>query len=301
MMKRITLLLMVLTLAGCGAKFVYHNIDWFVIDYIEDYVELGSQQKAMLSDTIAELSAWQQQQEMPRYSHQLHQLAQLEPEQFNQQVLDQQRAQLQQHYQRLVMRLLPDAYQLANTLSDEQVEEFMVGLRQRQKKFADKYRDTTDSLARERYQARIEENLEQWFGSLNRQQESVVSQWVSAMKVTTRDWIAFQPRIRSELDTLFVQRHNEAAFRRQLLALLFEPEQFYSPVLRAKFVYNQAIAARYMVEIVHLASSSQMAYFRSELQGWQQLVQELSEDVGSNAKQPLHTEEAANNYTADAS
>ncbi|WP_136487366.1 DUF6279 family lipoprotein [Vibrio sp. H11] len=301
MVRWIAIIITALVLTGCGAKFVYNNIDWFVIDYVEDYVELNSTQKALLSDKIASFSTWQQQEEMPRYLHQLEQLSLLQPDQFSPRQLDLHRTEVQQHYQRLVMHLLPDAYLLANTLSDAQIEQFMQGLTERQQEFAEKYRDTTQSQARVRYRERITDNLEEWFGSLSAQQEDVVSQWVNEMKVTTADWIAFHSRLRRELTHLFTLRHNEALFSAQLQALLFAPEQFYSPVLRAKFQYNQAISDKYLVEIVRLASDKQIAYFRGEINDWQQLVQELSADVGTSVRQPPDEQGVSADHVADAS
>lgn len=301
MARWIAMITTVLVLTGCGAKFVYHNIDWFVIDYIEDYVDLDSAQKEMLSNKIAAFSTWQQQEEMPRYLHQLEELSLLQPDQFGPRELDLHRTEMQQHYQRLVLHLLPDLYQLANTLSDAQIEQFMQGVTERQQEFAEKYRDNTQSQARVRYRERITDNLEEWFGRLSSQQEDVVTQWVNEMKVTTADWIAFHSRLRSELAHLFTQRHDEALFSAQLQALLFAPEQFYSPVLRAKFQYNQAVSDKYLVEIVRLASDKQVTYFRGEINDWQQLVQELSEDIGTSVRQPPEEQGASVGQVADAS
>lgn len=301
MARWIAMITTVLVLTGCGAKFVYHNIDWFVIDYIEDYVDLDSAQQEMLSEKIAAFSIWQQQEEMPRYLNQLEQLSLLQPQRFGLQELDLHRTEMQQHYQRLVMHLLPDVYQVANTLSDAQIEQFMQGLTERQQEFADKYGDNTQSQARARYRERITDNLEEWFGRISSQQKDVVIQWVNEMKVTTADWIAFQSRLRSELTQLFKQRHNEALFSTQLQALLLDPVQFYSPVLRAKFQYNQATSDKYLVEIVRLASDKQVAYFREEINDWQQLVQELSEDVGTSVRQPPDEQGASVGQVADAS
>ncbi|MFV8386495.1 hypothetical protein ACNO5E_20550, partial [Vibrio parahaemolyticus] len=41
--------LLVILLAGCTKKFLlYSNIDWFVIEYLDDYVSLNDEQETLL-------------------------------------------------------------------------------------------------------------------------------------------------------------------------------------------------------------------------------------------------------------
>ena len=36
-----------LTFTGCGTKFVYNNLDWLLIEYLDDFVELTTEQEAL--------------------------------------------------------------------------------------------------------------------------------------------------------------------------------------------------------------------------------------------------------------
>ncbi|TOB62022.1 hypothetical protein CGK02_14455, partial [Vibrio parahaemolyticus] len=40
--------LLVILLVGCTKKFLYSNIDWFVIEYLDDYVSLNDEQETLL-------------------------------------------------------------------------------------------------------------------------------------------------------------------------------------------------------------------------------------------------------------
>ncbi|MBY7973241.1 hypothetical protein KW462_05010 [Vibrio fluvialis] len=292
MAKWIALLLSTLVLVGCGTKFVYHNIDWIVIDYLEDYVDLTDEQEDRLSDRIVLLSQWHQSAELPAYIEQLDQWLALEPASFTEQDLKQQQALINDHYQRLLSKFLPDVYQLANNLSDAQAEEFLQGVAKRHQKFADKYQGLNEPEIRNRYVERISERMEQWLGDLTPVQQTLVKQWANEVQVTTNDWMAFQARLRNELKTLLDERHDESRFSTHLQALLFEPEQYYSPVLKAKQKYNDSISDKYVVQIVRLATPKQVRYFRDEVSGWKQLAQELNDDAKSSARLPFNKQRA---------
>ncbi len=56
MLKWLRVLLLCTFLVGCATKLVYHNLDWFVIDYAEDFVDLNTQQKTLIETNDAEFT-----------------------------------------------------------------------------------------------------------------------------------------------------------------------------------------------------------------------------------------------------
>ncbi|MDE1211019.1 DUF6279 family lipoprotein [Vibrio aestuarianus] len=115
-------------LVGCGTKFVYHNLDWFMIDYIEDYVDLTKEQKTILSERIVNISQWHKQQEIPLYVQQLDKLSQITPRTMTVELFHKQEVKMRAHYHRLLQKIEPDIYSLAQQLSDQQVKTLMLGL-----------------------------------------------------------------------------------------------------------------------------------------------------------------------------
>ena len=57
------ILISILVLAGCAKKFLYSNLDWVVIEYLDDYVSLDREQEALLEERILLLADWHKEEE----------------------------------------------------------------------------------------------------------------------------------------------------------------------------------------------------------------------------------------------
>jgi len=276
MKKRITLLLMsVLLIAGCSTKFVYHNMDWFILEYLDDYVTLTDQQESLVKTQIDALSQWHQTEELNNYVMQFDQLLELNPKTLTLEQLQQHREWIYEHYQSLVTQIFPSIFPIATALSDKQVDEFMQGLAKRHQKYADKYADLNESETRAKYEERIIDRMEQWLGSLTADQEKLAGQWAKALQITTYDWIAFQKTQRNEIQSLLNQRHNQTDFNQRLQKLLFSQEESYSPVLKAKLNYNEQASNEYILSIVHLSTPKQIEHFKETVFEWRSLASDL--------------------------
>ncbi|WP_165313718.1 DUF6279 family lipoprotein [Vibrio ziniensis] len=275
-MKRwITLLMISVLLAGCGTKFVYHHIDWFVLEYLDDYVTLTDQQESLVKTQIHALSQWHQSEELNNYIVQFDELLELNPKTLTLEQLQQHRDWIYQHYQSLVTRIFPSIYPLANDLSDKQVEEFMQAMAKRHQKYSDKYAGLNENETRAKYQERITERMEQWLGELNNEQQQFVKLWARSLQITTDDWIVFQTIQRNEIKSLLEERNNKAEFNQKLYKLLYSQEESYSPVFKAKLNYNQQTSNEYILNIVHLSTPKQIKHFKETIYEWRNLVRDL--------------------------
>ncbi|MDE1311967.1 DUF6279 family lipoprotein [Vibrio aestuarianus] len=267
--------LSVVLLVGCGTKFVYHNLDWFAIDYIEDYVDLTKEQKTILSERIVNISQWHKQQEIPLYIQQLDKLSQITPRTITVEFLHKQELEMRAHYHRLLQKIEPDIYSFAQQLSDQQVKSLMLGLEKKHNKYADRYQGLTDTEIHGKYKSRIEERVEDWLGDLQPAQQQLVQQWADSMQITAYDWINYQAQIRTEVEVLLNQRDELSLFLPRLNRLLFEPESYYSPVLASKVEYNHALSERYLVQIIQLSNDRQIQHFQNEVADWKKILIDL--------------------------
>lgn len=272
-MKKFGLVLLIaIGLVGCSTKFVYNNMDWLLVRYLQDYVELDDDQESLASEKIATLSQWHREQEIPHYIEHLDELMAIEPATFTVDDLISEQQKLEAHTTRLVAKVTPELYELASQLSDEQVEELMDNIRVKHTQYKKRYQDLSEEAIRQRYKTRIEENIETWVGDLTDEQQLMVDQWVADMTLTNQDWVAHQTRMRVELNALLAVRVEPSLFQPKLQSLMDTPDKLYSADLEQKIAYNQQLSRRYLVTIINSMTPDQTAHYRQEIQEWKEIA-----------------------------
>jgi len=261
-----------LLLVGCGTKFVYNNMDWLLIEYLEDYVDLNSDQESLIEQRVALLSEWHRSEEIPNYVEHLDELMTLDLKNLTAAQLNAQEEKLRAHTDRIVKRVAPDLAQLIHKLSDEQVDELMDNIRVRHSKYKAKYSQLNEEEVRQVYAERIAESMENWLGRLTKDQERLVEQWSNDLQITTSDWSDHQTNLRIRIRQLLNQRSDLNATEREMNTLLVESESLYSPMLRSKIEHNRDVATRYIVEIATQASDKQIERYRKELSDWKEIA-----------------------------
>ncbi|GLT18392.1 hypothetical protein GCM10007938_21710 [Vibrio zhanjiangensis] len=274
-MKKWVILILSLVLVGCGTKFVYNNIDWIVIEYVDDFVELTDEQETLISNTLERLTAWHKAHELPNYIEHLNQLIELDPSTLTLDDIQQQETKLQAHTQRLLHHLAPDILLLAKQLSDEQVEELMDSIRVRHTRYKKKYQKLSEQEIRAHYGKKLTENIEDWLGPLSREQKQWIAEWTSELYVTSYDWIDHQTKMRVEISTLLSRRSDERYFVPHFEQLMFDPTSFYAQALQQKIDHNRATAHQYLVKIINSVSPKQTRHYRQELKDWRDIALEI--------------------------
>ncbi|KGY13305.1 hypothetical protein NM22_07435 [Vibrio tubiashii] len=275
-MKKIAVLITVcVALVGCSNKFVYDNMDWILLEYLDDYVELNNHQEEVVSQKIAVLSEWHRREEIPNYIEHLDELMAIEPSTFTLEQLETQQDKLRQHSQRLVARIAPELYGIARELSNDQVEELMDSIRVRHTKYKNKYQQLSDQQIKANYKERIEENLETWLGSLTNQQQNLLDKWVDELLITSHDWVNHQTQMRVEMKSLLANRFDVSQFQPELQQLMFHSERLYAPELEQKIAHNRKIGSRYLVKVINVMTPKQIEHYRDEISDWRQLALDI--------------------------
>lgn len=275
-MRKVGLLLIICSaLIGCSSKFVYNNMDWLLIEYLEDYVELDNAQEDLVERKIEVLSEWHRREEIPNYIAHLDELMAIEPQSFTIEQLELQQDKIQQHSLRLVARIAPEMYALATELSDSQVDELMDSIRVRHTKYKKKYQKLSEVETKARYKERIVDSLETWMDDLTQDQLKTVDSWVDELYVTTDDWINYQTNMRIEVNSLLDHRLNVASFQPQFNKLMFNPDSLYPPHLEEKIEYNKQVGNHYLVKVINAMTDEQTQHYRDELQDWKDLAQSV--------------------------
>ncbi|MGR5306594.1 DUF6279 family lipoprotein [Vibrio mediterranei] len=273
--KSFGLFVSLLIVTGCTTKFLYSNLDWFIVDYIDDYVTLEDGQEEILTERILVLGDWHKSNELPRYLQQLTDIRNKDPKTVDAEYVSLQMEQVRQHTKRLVAQITPDLYALTQQMTDKQVKELLENLEQKDDKFIKKYQGLQDEDVRLIYQQRIEENLERWFGPLTEQQKTLASRWANEMDVTVFDWQAHRQQMQHFMRQLLNRRSDLGYFQPEFQRLLNDSESFYSEKLKLKIANNRLVAEKYIALALNSVTDKQHQHLIEEIDGWRDIASDL--------------------------
>lgn len=273
--KPFSVVILLLSLSGCGAKFVYNNLDWLVLEYVDDYVTLTNDQESILEYRLQALAKWHRQTELPSYVEQIETLRNMPKSDLTADFILAQRKSIKQQIKAIIAQAAPDVYSLAIQATPEQEQEFLENFNEEQSKYLDKYLGLNDQETRELYAEKIGAGLDKWFGSITPKQQKIVNSWANEMEITTPEWRSYQTRILQTLERLFEKKSDTGYFQKTLMALLLEPESFYSEKLSQQIEKNMLISSEKIVLLLDVATDKQWAHYQGELKDLETLARDL--------------------------
>ncbi|WP_045404608.1 DUF6279 family lipoprotein [Vibrio jasicida] len=268
-------LISIVLLAGCAKKFLYSNIDWVVIEYLDDYVSLDGEQESLLEERILLLADWHKEEELPLYIDHLKQLESLNKDNVTLESLQANRDQMRDHYQRLVSKAAPDLFSLSMQLNTKQESEFVDSVKERYKERDEKYAGKTEQELREIVLENTEEWMEEWLGKLSNQQKVRAKQLSKEVIINSPLWRDYRSSIIQELEYLFENKTNTVVYQQVFMKLLFEPESYYSDQLRDNIDRNIELTDQFTLDISQSMSDKQWRHFHGKIREWRELAEEL--------------------------
>ncbi|CAE6935322.1 hypothetical protein ACOMICROBIO_FLGHMIGD_03719 [Vibrio sp. B1FLJ16] len=265
----------VLILAGCTKTFLYNNLDWFVREYLDDYVTLNEEQENLLQERLVSLSEWHKKKELPRYIVHLKEWEAIKKSDVTLSYLQLNRDRIREHYERIVTKVAPDMFSLSLQLSEQQQREFLLNLQKDYKKRNAKYADKTEEEVREIVFDNTEEWANEWIGDLSKQQQAYVKQFSNQVVLNSPLWRDYRSSIYQEIEYLFENKSNSVIYQQLFMQLLFEPESFYSEQLAENIDHNIALADKLTLSMAESMTEKQWDHFRGVAKDWRVLAQEL--------------------------
>lgn len=269
------MLFSVLILAGCTKSFFYNNLDWFVREYLDDYVTLSEEQETLLQERLVSLVEWHKKEELPRYIEHLKEWEAVKRGDVTLSYLKLNRDRIREHYERIVTKAAPDMFSLSLQLSEQQQSEFLVNLQKDYKKRNTKYADKTEEEVREIVFDNTEEWAEEWIGDLNKQQQAYVKQFSNQVILNSPLWRDYRSSVYQEIEYLFENKSNSVIYQQVFMQLLFEPESFYSERLAENIEHNITLADQLTLSMTQSMTEKQWAHFHGVAKEWRVLAQEL--------------------------
>jgi len=206
-------------LAGCSIVSFYRYADWIILWEADHYLDLTSDQRRDLSQRLTPLLARHRQEALPQYENFLVQSRQRLERGLTNQDIDWVYANYDRLRADLFDRVIADSGVVLASVDSRQVRTLEAALQKDHTKVAQR----VQAPAPERLKKRADDIidwLDDWLGSLSKDQEAQIRQWSLALPDNQQFWASYQQQRQQELLALLRQPRTPESVTRELSALL---------------------------------------------------------------------------------
>ena len=267
----LTALLILTVLSGCSAnRFLYNRLDTFVNWWIDDYVALSVDQQAAFDAGLSSVLQWHRYDELPRYKTIIEEsLVALEggvtlaEAELIADDIDQAVVRLQEQ----MLELLLD---VGDSLTDEQVTEFLSTIDEDQATYREKRLSRSDDKYFEDSADSLEDLVKRLLGRLSRDQKQLIKS--TSRELTRLDglWHADREKWGTSLRAILEQRSE--GWRGDIVGLVEDREAERIPDYVAAIDRNGEIILALLVDVINSRSERQDRRLRD-------FLTDLAEDI----------------------
>ena len=206
-------------LAGCSIVSFYRYADWIILWQADRYLDLTSDQRHDLAQRLTPLLARHRQEALPQYETFLVQSRQRLEQGLTNQDIDWVYANYDRLRADLFDRVIADSGVLLTSVDSRQARTLEAAFQKDQAKTAQLVQAPAPERLKKRADAIIDW-LDDWLGSLSKDQEARIRQWSLALPDNQQFWASYQQQRQQELLTLLRQPRTPNSVASELSALL---------------------------------------------------------------------------------
>jgi len=262
--------------SGCTTKLAYDFLDWGLYWELKDYVKFTRDQRLLVKDEISQLIDWHRSEELPQYADQLEKLSKQLKSGITVEQLEASYNYLKDSWQRIVIKTLPAAVDIISNLTDEQVNDFLKMLIEKEGDDAKKIEKGTHVRTVKKREAYVSKKIVDVIGKLNEDQKSLIAQWALSMKPTQELSLAQAIQWRTRMQTVLAERHNEQQMEDNLMVLFANPEQLRSASYRRVIEKNKRLIMQLLFDLNRTLTNQQRSKLIKKLQSYINDFRDLS-------------------------
>ena len=262
--------------SGCTTKLAYDFLDWGLYWELRDYVKFNRDQRFRVKDEISQLIDWHRSEELPQYADQLEKLSKELKSGITVGQLEEFSNNLRDSWQRIVIKTLPAAVDIISNLTDEQVNDFLKMLIEKEGDDAKKIEKGTHVRTVKKREAYVSKKIVDVIGKLNKDQKSLIAQWALSMKPTQELSLAQAIQWRTRMQTVLAERHNEQQMEDNLMVLFANPEQLRSASYRRVIEKNKRLIMQLLFDLNRTLTNQQRSKLIKKLQSYINDFRDLS-------------------------
>jgi hypothetical protein len=272
---------LVCLLGACSSTtFVYNRLDSILPWYLDDYVELDSSQDRQLDELLEPFLAWHRRQELPRYVALLEQVeADLDSPVSAAQVEGIYTG-IEDAWLRLQDESLDWLLALGGSLSDEQVQEFLDVLQERQEEYEEEYLERSEREYREDSYESLLDSMQDYLGRLTDAQRDRLRAASLELRRSDSIWLQERAAWLQRLDILMQRQPGWQQRVREAIALR---DETVSEQYSATYEHNLEVIFSAIAAVLDSRSEQQDRRLRAELRDLREDLQSLIDQGQASA------------------
>ncbi|MEN1728968.1 MAG: DUF6279 family lipoprotein [Pseudomonadota bacterium] len=274
--RLILILALVLSTSACGLRLAYNHLDWLAMRWVNKQVTLNAAQEMAFRDALEMKLDWHCANELPDYVPFLESArSTLSAETLTTDDLEQMGEQVAVFGQRLIDRTMPSVVTLFASLDDDQVQELLDGVDERNEDFKE---ERVDPSPEQRQREQIESmkgSLGRFIGRTTSEQEARLQEWSESLLFVAPRMHSHQQQWRDKFADLLARRDDEETFGPALIEL-FQPAGDWSDDFREVMEFNRQRTLEAMVDIHASLTRRQQRRMLGRLESLQDDFERLS-------------------------
>jgi Family of unknown function (DUF6279) len=272
------LLLIAVTLIGCGTQLIYNRVPWLAATYIGNQVSMDSSQSRALRAGLDDFFRWHRSNELPRYADFLDRLARdlQTPTTFA--AVDGARIEIETFVRDSALRSAPAAARWSASLTTAQLDEFLASLAEDDDEAREEYCNPDVVKNNERREKGTIKAIEGWTGKLTSGQRALVRSRLAAIEPTGCAWVDARIKSRGEFRALVAKYRNSPELNEAMSRFLAEPGERWEPSYRSAYERNRTTVINMLVDLHNTLEPKQRDRATARLESYARDFRELAAD-----------------------
>jgi hypothetical protein len=272
---------LVCLLGACSSTtFVYNRLDSILPWYLDDYVELDSSQDRQLDELLEPFLAWHRRQELPRYVALLDQVEADLDDPVSAAQVEGIYTGIEDAWLRLQDESLDWLLALGGSLSDEQVQEFLDVLQERQEEYEEEYLERSEREYREDSYESLLDSMQDYLGRLTDAQRDRLRAASLELRRSDSIWLQERAAWLQRLDILMQRQPGWQQRVREAIALR---DETVSEQYSATYEHNLEVIFSAIAAVLDSRSEQQDRRLRAELRDLREDLQSLIDQGQASA------------------
>ena len=235
----VTLSLLVFIFAGCNQiRIAYFFIDWYIVDRIDNYLDISNDQEKFLDEKVDVLHAWHRKEELPKIVDFLEQLKIKLANGLSEEDIPWFRAEFKAIQSRAIDKISDDFVIFLGTVTPQQIDHLAIYVEEQNAKHYKRNFSIPEEEWRDKRIERTLDNLEDFFGSLTKDQNEMI---IASIEYKREDYLMqFEQRkqVQKKIESVLRSQASPETIKNVFLNWILDPDELQSDMYK-KFSKNR--------------------------------------------------------------